>query len=508
MSIISSINEVVEELKKNQYGAIIKKTKKNMKIIISIKFPKEILNKEVSDISIEFLLEIDLSKPKSPPKLYCISPYCSPHFADGRDIFDELPTSKNPKKTFFFGNILTEILEFIKENFQKGCLYFFGNYYLGSRYDLKMFQKGENMIYNARENVVINGKFLSQNRVIIMSDVYFLMFEQEKWYKNNLTLLFWSSISNIQKIQKVKDNKSLILHWNQKEKEPYAMNITLNQRDDFNEVLLEKMKLFGMVFDIKKLEPNINPTTATKKKEAKLIQSQNVRLINNEEEEGDEYNEEEEEEDDEEEEEEEDDDNEEENEKKDKDGNNDKKKNENIKEKKEENSEIKDKKEEKKEEENNEIKDKKEEEKKEEEKKEEEKEEKKEEKNGGEDITQNNNEQKEEINNNINDIKNENKVNKEEAKNEGDDIVENNNEPKEGNNIIINDKKDENEENKEEKKVEEKENSENNGNMMQPKENIQDNNDNIIQPKENTDNMETKEEKKESNNPEENNDKI
>ena len=489
MSIISSINEVVEELKKNQYGAIIKKTKKNMKIIISIKFPKEILNKEVSDISIEFLLEIDLSKPKSPPKLYCISPYCSPHFADGRDIFDELPTSKNPKKTFFFGNILTEILEFIKENFQKGCLYFFGNYYLGSRYDLKMFQKGENMIYNARENVVINGKFLSQNRVIIMSDVYFLMFEQEKWYKNNLTLLFWSSISNIQKIQKVKDNKSLILHWNQKEKEPYAMNITLNQRDDFNEVLLEKMKLFGMVFDIKKLEPNINPTTATKKKEAKLIQSQNVRLINNEEEEGDEYNEEEEEE--------EDDDNEEENEKKDKDGNNDKKKNENIKEKKEENNEIKDKKEEKKEEER-----------KEEEKKEEEKEEKKEEKNGGEDITQNNNEQKEEINNNINDIKNENKVNKEEAKNEGDDIVENNNEPKEGKNIIINDKKDENEENKEEKKVEEKENSENNGNMMQPKENIQDNNNNIIQPKENTDNMETKEEKKESNNPEENNDKI
>ena len=497
MSIISSINEVVEELKKNQYGAIIKKTKKNMKIIISIKFPKEILNKEVSDISIEFLLEIDLSKPKSPPKLYCISPYCSPHFADGRDIFDELPTSKNPKKTFFFGNILTEILEFIKENFQKGCLYFFGNYYLGSRYDLKMFQKGENMIYNARENVVINGKFLSQNRVIIMSDVYFLMFEQEKWYKNNLTLLFWSSISNIQKIQKVKDNKSLILHWNQKEKEPYAMNITLNQRDDFNEVLLEKMKLFGMVFDIKKLEPNINPTTATKKKEAKLIQSQNVRLINNEEEEGDEYNEEEEEEDDEEEEEEEDDDNEEEKEKKDKDGNDDKKKNENIKEKKEENNEIKDKKEEKKEEER-----------KEEEKKEEEKEEKKEEKNGGEDITQNNNEQKEEINNNINDIKNENKVNKEEAKNEGDDIVENNNEPKEGNNIIINDKKDENEENKEEKMVEEKENSENNGNMMQPKENIQDNNDNIIQPKENTDNMETKEEKKESNNPEENNAKI
>ena len=135
----------------------------------------------------------------------------------------------------------------------------------------------------------------------------------------------------------MKDNKSLILHWNQKEKEPYAMNITLNQRDDFNEVLLEKMKLFGMVFDIKKLEPNINPTTATKKKEAKLIQSQNVRLINNEEEEGDEYNEEEEEEDDEEEGEEEDDDNEEENEKKDKDGNNDKKKNENIKEKKEEN---------------------------------------------------------------------------------------------------------------------------------------------------------------------------
>ena len=281
MNLINTIDDAIEELKKNEYGIIVKKTKKNMIITTSIKFPKEILNKDISDMSIEFLLIIDLSKPKSTPKLYCISPYCSPHFADGRDIFKELPTSKNPKKVFIFRNILSEILEFIKANFQKGCLNFFGNYYLGSRYDLKMLQKGGNNIFYAKENITINGKFLSQNRVLIMSDVYFLLFEQEKWYKNNLTLLFWSSISNVQKIQKVKDNKGLILHWIQKEKEPYAMNLTLSQRDNFIDILLEKMKLFGMIYDIKKLDPNINGMSDNKKKKAKIFESQNEKLINN-----------------------------------------------------------------------------------------------------------------------------------------------------------------------------------------------------------------------------------
>ena len=301
MDFYSSIEQTIDDLKKNEYGIIIKKTKKNMLITTSIKFPKEILNKEISQMSIEFLLIIDLYKPKFLPKLYCVSPYCYPHFADGRDIFRELPSSKNPKKVFNFSNILSEILEFIKANFQNGGLYFFGKYYLGSRYDLRMLQRGcsSKNIFNVKENLVLNGKSIKLNRIVILSDVYFLLFEQEKWYKNNLILTFWSSIINIQKIQKVKDSKTLILQWTQKENENYAMSLTVVQRDNFINTVLDKMHQFGMAYDVQKFEENKETTENFEKKKSKDLESQNQNLLNNDnEEENEDYNEEEEEEED------------------------------------------------------------------------------------------------------------------------------------------------------------------------------------------------------------------
>ena len=296
MDFYSSIEQTLDDLKKNEYGIIIKKTKKNMLITTSIKFPKEILNKEISQMSIEFLLIIDLYKPKFLPKLYCVSPYCYPHFADGRDIFRELPSSKNPKKVFNFSNILSEILEFIKANFQNG------GYYLGSRYDLRMLQKAcsSKNIFNVKENLILNGKSIKLNRIVVLSDVYFLLFEQEKWYKNNLILTFYSSIINIQKIQKVKDNKTLILQWTQKENENYAMSLTVVQRENFINIILDKMHQFGMAYDVQKFEESKENGENLEKKKSKDMESQNQNLLksNDEEEENEDYNEEEEEEED------------------------------------------------------------------------------------------------------------------------------------------------------------------------------------------------------------------
>jgi len=304
MDFYNSIEKTIDELKKNQYGIIIKKTQKNMLLTTSIKFPKDILKKEISEMSIEFLLVIDLYKPKFFPKLYCISPYCYPHFADGRDIFNELPSSKNPKRAFNFSNILSEILEFIRANFKKGGLYFFGKHYLGGKYDLRMLKKGcdNKNIFSVKESLVLNGKNVKLNRLVVLSDVYFLMFEQEKWYKNNLILIFWSSISNIQKIQKVKDNKMLILHWSQKDKENFHMSLTLSQKDNFINTLLDKMHQFGMAYDVKKMDENKENGGVNSNKKNKDIENQNEKIINDnnkaEGEDEDEYEEEEEEEDD------------------------------------------------------------------------------------------------------------------------------------------------------------------------------------------------------------------
>ena len=156
-------------------------------------------------------------------------------------------------------HLLDDILEFIKINVEKGGMIFCGDYYLGEKYDLRIFQNSCETLSNVKENLVINGKSTKLNRVLIISDVYFLLFEQEKWYKNNLTLIFWSSINNLEKIQKVKDNKTVILQWTQKDKDStYAMSLTVPNREAFVTILLEKMHYFGMKYETSKVEGNTN----------------------------------------------------------------------------------------------------------------------------------------------------------------------------------------------------------------------------------------------------------
>ena len=274
MELIDEIEEEIDKLKNNEYGLSVIKTKYRGIITTSIIIPNEIINKNISKMSIEFQLIIDTNSLKLIPKLYCVSPFCYPHFADGRDLFNELRSAKNPQKNNWLSNLLSDILEFIKINYEKGGLYFIGNYYLGTKYDLRLIQKGCDNILNVKENLVINGKNLKLNRILVLSDVYFLLFEQEKWYKNNLTLLFWSSISNIQKIQKVKETKTVILQWAQKEKGTYPMSLTLIQRESFIRDLLEKMHHFGMVYDVTRMDGS------NFKKGIDIAQSQNIKLIN------------------------------------------------------------------------------------------------------------------------------------------------------------------------------------------------------------------------------------
>lgn len=293
MEFFDEIENEIEQLKDNEYGIIVNRTKNKGMIIINITVPQEIVGKEITDEPIEFKLIIDTYSLKISPKLYCITPYCVPHLADGRDLYKELRNSKSQDKEFSLINLLGDILEFIKINFERGGLFFCGNFYLGAKYDLRILQKGCTNIINVKENLKVNGKNIKYNRVLVLSDVYFLLFQQEKWYKNNLTLLFWASINNIEKIQKVKDNKTIILHWTQKDKEnPYLMNLTITQRDLFIKDLLEKMKTFGMNYDVMSVNgQNIskdNSISQNMKLNKKInngkSNSQNVKLVKNQEE--------------------------------------------------------------------------------------------------------------------------------------------------------------------------------------------------------------------------------
>ena len=254
---IEEIEKEIDKLKDNEYDLIIKKTVASGVLSANIIIPQDTFVKELTEDEIEFKLVINTSSLKLTPKLYCLTPYCFPHLADGRDLYKELRNSKVKSSGISLENLVEDLIEFIKINFERGGLIFCGNYYLGEKYDLRILQKGCENIINVKQNLVLNGKNSRFNRVLVLSDVYFLLFEQEKWSKNNLILLFWSSINNIEKIQKVNDNKTLILHWTTKEKEnAYLMSLIIPDRGSFIQDLLEKMKTFGMNFDIMKNNKN------------------------------------------------------------------------------------------------------------------------------------------------------------------------------------------------------------------------------------------------------------
>ena len=257
MEWIEETEKEIDKLKENKYGISVKKEIIRGGVCADILIPQGILPKEITEEEIEFRLFIDTFSLKLYPKLYCLTPYMFPNLADGRDLYKELKSTKKKGTFISFENLLGDILDFIKINHEKGGLIFCGKYYLGDKYDLRMLQKGCDNITNVKENILINGKNIKFNRVLVVSEVNFLLFQPEKWYKNNLTLMFWSSINNIEKIQKLKDNKSIILHWTSKDKEnPYLMKLTFANRESFVQDLLEKMKTFGMNYEVMKANKN------------------------------------------------------------------------------------------------------------------------------------------------------------------------------------------------------------------------------------------------------------
>lgn len=280
MEFLEEIEAQIDKLKDNEYGLEVSKSILRGIISIFITIPKNKLKKEISGEPIEFKYLIDIYSIKMKPKLFCLTPYCIPSIADGRDLYPELTNTKKDSSSISIGTLLPDILEFVNRNFEQGGLSFCGDYYLGEKYDLRLLQKANNNIRNVKEYIMINGKRVKYNRVLLISDIYFLLFDQDSWYKHHLFLLFWSSFNNIEKLQKVKDNKSVVIHWKQKEKYSiYTMSLNIgDDRDTFIQEILAKIKTFGMKYDIKKYEEKNMPTLndINSKKSEKLILKDNI----------------------------------------------------------------------------------------------------------------------------------------------------------------------------------------------------------------------------------------
>ena len=69
-----------------------------------------------------------------------------------------------------------------------------------------------------KEKVNVDGKEKDIPRVLMVSDIYICLFEQDKWTKNNLTLTFWSNLRSLVTIKKTINGDICKFYWKQKNK--------------------------------------------------------------------------------------------------------------------------------------------------------------------------------------------------------------------------------------------------------------------------------------------------
>jgi len=249
LEIESRIEEDIEKLKSNNLNISVSSTRYTSEIYyVELIYPVSIFEKNLTKSDINFLLEFSvLTYPSRPPRLYCLSSFCSPSFSDGRDILENI--IQEWKEEMDINIILNSIPLFVKMYIQDVDMWFIGRYYLGSKYDFKLFSQKNYLIKNVKENVSINGKYLKFPKILIISDIYFLLFEQEKWGKNNLILTFWASINSIKSIKKVLINNIILIHFNQRGKKEKIFELNLTNSENDNQIvdfLLENMKKYGM----------------------------------------------------------------------------------------------------------------------------------------------------------------------------------------------------------------------------------------------------------------------
>ena len=260
----------ISQLKSNNLGIGIISTKQKKEYQIDIIIPHSIIDPSIYNEDITFVLIINSDNfPYNPPKLLCTTQYCFPQYSDGRDILEEVLGEKWNENIKLI-TLLPLIPDFIKKVFMDGNLLYIGKYYLGGKYDLKLLERSNFEIKQVKENVLINGKWVKFLRIMLISDIYFLLFESEKWNKNKLTLVFWSSINCLKSIKKILVNNLVFIHWSQKGINiPYEMFLTMDKGEETVDKLLEKIHYFGLNYNITK---EIKGNKIEEKKENEIVE--------------------------------------------------------------------------------------------------------------------------------------------------------------------------------------------------------------------------------------------
>lgn len=116
-----------------------------------------------------------------------------------------------------------------------------------------------------KEKVTIEGKEKEFQRILLVSDIYICLFEQEKWNKNNLMLIFWSNLRSLVTIKKTINGDICKFYWKQKNKKVkifflftkknFELILIADKSAILIEMILDRMSKYGINYKINKNIP-------------------------------------------------------------------------------------------------------------------------------------------------------------------------------------------------------------------------------------------------------------
>ncbi len=238
---------------------IIKLTKFEYKIEITI--PSNLTE---CPYNIELLLLIQKGFPKNPPKLFFKTNFTFPNLCDGRDFIEDVlgnSWSKDISLENMIGKIPQFIISYIQE-INEGFFTLSGKYYLGDKYDLNFIEKLPVYSKRLKQRDNLGNKIIESNKLLMISDLYFCVFDIDNKNRNSGILSFYSNVKGLITIKRIIHENSIIFVWRNKLsfQKHYELNLVVpNNSEEIVHLILGKMDSFGINYNINRrnLEPKL-----------------------------------------------------------------------------------------------------------------------------------------------------------------------------------------------------------------------------------------------------------
>ena len=260
------IKEEIEDLSSLSNGIYSKIKENSMGYYIKIIIDRNKIEIDLSDEkysnlpeTITFLIIIDYTYPNFPPKILAKTNFCFPNLMDGRNLSCSIIPKWNKEINLI--SIAKTLPLFLKKVLTSKIYFFYGNFSIGSIYDLKNFN---NMLVNtffckidSKENNINNINKDNLNNIdylLILCDDCLVLFQILENNNSMGKIIFWSTLFSITDMQINREKKIVRINFYCEDKKiSKELRLIMENILFFRETLVKKMTNLKIKIEANKL---------------------------------------------------------------------------------------------------------------------------------------------------------------------------------------------------------------------------------------------------------------